>query len=147
MPRRYGTFISIHLRDTYIFAVLKIGQGNPGPATLAEKTMEFAKAKTAYFRALRAAIPELKVIATGETARPPELDHLAEAFSLAGGKQAMAADRKTLLLLERYSAYPGIKKARIELERAQKVESDFRQDFDEKHLAQSDGNLYIAAEN
>jgi hypothetical protein len=75
-----GFAVAIHQQLTFI-------QGNPGPATLAEKTMEFAKAKTAYFRALRAAIPELKVMATGETARPPELDHLAEAFSLAGGKQ------------------------------------------------------------
>src|SRR6516164_217023 len=27
VPKRFGTFISIHLRDTYIFAVSKIGQG------------------------------------------------------------------------------------------------------------------------
>jgi hypothetical protein len=25
VPKRFGTFISIHLRDTYIFAVSKIG--------------------------------------------------------------------------------------------------------------------------
>jgi hypothetical protein len=135
-----GFGVAIHQQLGFI-------QGNPGPAKLAEKTIEFAKAKTAYFRALRAAIPELKAIAAGKTARPPELDRLAEAFSLAGGKQVMVADRKTLVLLERYSDHPGIKKAMTELERAQKVEWDCRQDFDGKHFAQSDGNLHIAAEN
>jgi hypothetical protein len=28
VPKRFGTFISIHLRDTYIFAVSQIGQAS-----------------------------------------------------------------------------------------------------------------------
>jgi hypothetical protein len=51
-------------------------QSNPSPAEFAEKTIDYAESKTAYFKALRAEIPELIKIATGKEARPPELDHL-----------------------------------------------------------------------
>jgi hypothetical protein len=37
----------------------------PSPAELAEKTIDYAEAKEAYFKALRAEIPELMNIATG----------------------------------------------------------------------------------
>jgi hypothetical protein len=49
---------------------LEVVQNNPSPARL-EKTVEYAKAKTAYCQALRAAMPELIDIATGRQARPP----------------------------------------------------------------------------
>jgi hypothetical protein len=60
-------------------------------------------------------------IATGREVRPPELDTMAEVFAVAGGKQEMAADQETLVLLKRFSRNPGIEKARAEFERAQKV--------------------------
>src|SRR6202048_4884041 len=53
---------------------LEMLQTNPSPAELAEKTIDYAEAKAAYFEALRAEIPELMKIATGREARPPELD-------------------------------------------------------------------------
>jgi hypothetical protein len=46
-------------------------QSNPSPAKLAEKTIDYAEAKVAYFKALRAEVPELMKIATGKEARPP----------------------------------------------------------------------------
>jgi hypothetical protein len=64
-------------------------QNNPSPARLAEKTVEYAKAKTAYCQALRAAMPELINIATGRQARPPELDKFAAIFAIAGEKHGM----------------------------------------------------------
>jgi hypothetical protein len=58
---------------------LKILQSNPSPAELAEKTIDYAEAKEAYFKALRADVSELLKIATGREARPPELDTFAAA--------------------------------------------------------------------
>jgi hypothetical protein len=86
-------------------------QNDPTPTTLAEKTISYAKAKTAYFTALREAVPELEDIATSQEARPPEVDMFAQTFSVAGEKQEKAADKETL-------------------ERAQKVEERFHKDFD-----------------
>ena len=38
-------------------------QSDPSPAELAEKTIDYAEAKEAYFKALRAEMPELMKIA------------------------------------------------------------------------------------
>ena len=38
---------------------LEMLQTNPSPAELAEKTIDYAEAKEAYFKALRAEVPEL----------------------------------------------------------------------------------------
>jgi hypothetical protein len=43
---------------------LEMLQSNPFPAELAEKTIDYAEAKEAYFKALRAEMPELMKIAT-----------------------------------------------------------------------------------
>jgi hypothetical protein len=45
----------------------KMLQSNPSPAQLAERTVANAKAKTAYFDALRAAMPELENIALAKS--------------------------------------------------------------------------------
>lgn len=118
-----GFAVAIHQQHAVI-------QNNQAPATFASKTIEYAEAKTTYFRALRAAVPELTRIAMRRQARPAELDHLAEAFSLAGEKQELMADQKTLSLLKRFSGNPAIEKARTVFERAQKAEEDFHKDFD-----------------
>jgi hypothetical protein len=104
-------------------------QSNPSPADLAEKTIDYAEAKEAYFKALRAEVPELMKIATGKEARPPELDTFAAAFAVAGEDQEKVADEETLLLLKRFSGTPDVQKARVEFERAQKTEERFRKDF------------------
>ena len=49
---------------------LEMLQSNPSPAELAEETIDYAEAKEAYFKALRAEVPELLKIATGREARP-----------------------------------------------------------------------------
>jgi hypothetical protein len=49
-------------------------RSNPSPADLAEMSIDCAEAKEAYFKALRAEVPELMKIAMGKKARPPELD-------------------------------------------------------------------------
>ena len=105
-------------------------QSGPSPAELAEKTSDYAEAKTAYFNALRAEMPEMMKIATGKEARPPELDTFAAAFAIAGEDQEQAADKETLVLLKRFSGNPVIEKAKAEFERAQKVEERFHKDFD-----------------
>jgi uncharacterized iron-regulated membrane protein len=48
---------------------LEIVQNDPLPAEFAEKTIAYAQAKTAYFKALRDAVPELVNIATGAKRR------------------------------------------------------------------------------
>jgi|ERR1700680_2601336 hypothetical protein len=65
-------------------------------------------AKTAYFRALRAEMPELMKIATGKEERPPELDTVAAAFAVAGERQEQGADEATLVLLKRFSGNPDV---------------------------------------
>ena len=42
----------------------------------------------------------------------------------------MAADQETLVLLKGFSRDPGVAKARVEYERAQKAEERFHKDFD-----------------
>ena len=98
--------------------------------SLAEKTIDYAEAKTAYFNALRAELPELMKIATGKEARPPELDTFAAAFAVAGEDQEITADKETLLLLKRFSGNSDIEKEKAEFERAQKAEERFHKDFD-----------------
>jgi hypothetical protein len=61
---------------------------------------------------------------------PPELHTFAEAFAVAGEKQEMVADQETLALLKRFSQNPGVAKATVEFERAQRVEDRFHKDFD-----------------
>ena len=78
---------------------LEMLQSDPSPAELAEKTIDYAKAKAAYFKALRAEVPELMKIATGKEARPPELETFAAAFAVAGEDQDKVADQETLVLL------------------------------------------------
>ena len=109
---------------------LEMLQRDPSPAELAEKTIDYAEAKTAYFKALRAEVPEMKKMAMGVEERPPELDTFAAALAVAGEDQEKAADQETAVLLKRFSRYPEVQKAREEFDRAQKVEEKFHQDFD-----------------
>jgi len=69
-------------------------------------------------------------IAMGKETRPPELDTFAAAFAVAGENQEKVADQETLVLLKRFSRNPDIEKARVEFERAQKVEEQFHKEFD-----------------
>src|SRR5258707_15541607 len=109
---------------------LEAVESDPSPVRLAEKTIKYAEAKTAYCQSLRAAMPELINIATGRQARPLELDKIAVVFSIAGERQETAADRETLVLLKRFSGNPDVEKATAEFERAQRVEETFHKDFD-----------------
>ena len=108
---------------------LETVQSHPLPAELVEKTIDYAKAKTAYITALREAMPELINIATGKEFRPGQLDKFTEAFESAGEKQEKAADEKTRVLLDQISGNPGVEKARAEFESAQKIEETFHEDF------------------
>ena len=92
---------------------------------LVEKRVSYAEAKTDYYNALRAELPEMTDIATGRQPRPSDLDKLPTAFSVAGEKLEKAADEETSILLQRFSGNPDVKKARVEFERAQEVEERF----------------------
>jgi hypothetical protein len=109
---------------------LEMLRSDPSPAEFAEKTIDYTEAKTAYFKALRAEVPELMRIAMGKEARSPELDTFAAAFAVAGEDQEKVADEETWVLLKRFSRDPDIEKARAEFDRAQKVEERFHKDFD-----------------
>lgn len=100
------------------------------PTDFSEKTISYAIAKTAYFNALRDAVPELMAIATGKEARSPELDRFSDAFLLAGDRQEKAANDATETLLERFHGNPDVERARAEFDRAQKVEARFHKDVD-----------------
>ena len=104
--------------------------GDPAPAELAEKTIDYATAKTAYFNALRAEVSELIDIATSKETRPPEVDIFVAAFVVAGEEREKVADQKTLVLLKRFPNNPDIEKTRVKFERAQKLEQNFHRDFD-----------------
>ena len=105
-------------------------QSDISATKLFEKMVSYAKAKTAYFNALRAEMPEMTDIATGRQPRPSDLDKFPTAFSVAGEKQEKAADKETSILLQRFSGNPGVEKARADFERAQEVEEQFHRDFD-----------------
>jgi len=109
---------------------LEMLQSNPSTAEFAEKTIDYAEAKTAYFKALRAEMPELLKIAMGLEAQPPKRDTIAEVFAVAGEKLETVADEETIAWLKRFAGNPDIEKARAEFERAQKVEERFHKEFD-----------------
>jgi hypothetical protein len=105
-------------------------QSDISATQLVEKTVAYAKAKTAYYNALRAEMPEMTDIATGREPRPPDLDKFPAAFTVAGEKLEKAADEETLVLLQRFSGNADVKKAKAEFERAQEVEERFLHDFE-----------------
>ena len=105
-------------------------QSDISATQIVEKTVTYAKAKTAYYNALRAEMPEMTDIATGRQPRPSELDKFPAAFSAAGEKLEKAADEETSILLKRFSGKPDVKKATAEFERAQEVDERFLHDFD-----------------
>jgi hypothetical protein len=100
------------------------------PCELAEKTILYAAAKTAYYQALRAAAPELTDIATGKKPRPPEVDQFAQWFSVAGEKQEKVVDETTADLLKKLPLDTDIEKAKAAFDQAQSVEEKFHQEFD-----------------
>ena len=57
-------------------------QNDPLPAEFAEKTITYAQVKTAYFMALREAMPELTNIGTGKEPRPGQVGKFTKAFEL-----------------------------------------------------------------
>jgi hypothetical protein len=61
-------------------------QSDISATQLVEKTVTYAKAKTAYYDALRAEMPKMTDIATGRQPRPSDLDKFLAAFIFAGEK-------------------------------------------------------------
>ena len=88
-------------------------QSDPTPAELAEKTIDYAEAKEAYFMALRAEVPELMKIAMGKEASPLELDTLAAAFAVAGEDHKKMAEEETLVLLKQFSINSSLSLTRV----------------------------------
>jgi hypothetical protein len=113
---------------------LQMLRSNPSVAAFAEKTMNYAEAKRSYFEALQAALPILTNAQRDNEERSPEIDKFAAALAVAGEEQEKMADQETSALLLRFARDPRVEKARVEFERAQKVEQAFRKDFDELGL-------------
>jgi hypothetical protein len=99
------------------------------PAELAEKTISYAAAKTAYYEALRTAAPELTAIATGKKPRPPEVDLFAQSLGVAGEKQERVVDEATAVLLSKLPLDSDIQRAKAAFDQAQAVEEGFQRDF------------------
>jgi hypothetical protein len=59
-----------------------------------------------------------------------KFDQVAEAFSFAGERQENLAVEETAVLLKRFSRSPEVEKAKVEFDRAQKVEERFHKEFD-----------------
>jgi hypothetical protein len=98
---------------------------------LAEKTIAYADAKISYYKAFRAAMPEVTNIAMGREPRPQEVDKFRDAFPGSGGEiLEIAADKETAVLLERFSGNLEIQKAAAEFDHAQKLEQTFLKDFE-----------------
>jgi hypothetical protein len=87
---------------------------------LAEKTISYAAAKTAYYDALRLAVE----IAIGRKSRPPQVDRFAQSFSVAGGKQEKVVEEATAALLGKLPLDSDIQKAKAAFDQAQSVEED-----------------------
>jgi hypothetical protein len=109
---------------------LQMLHSNPSAAAFAQKTMDYAAAKAAYFEALRAALPILTSAPSGEEERSPEIDKFAAALAVAREEQKKMADNQTLALFARFPQDARTEKARAEFDRAQKAEQSFRKDFD-----------------
>ena len=109
---------------------LQMLHSNPSAATFAQKTIDYAEAKAAYFEALRAALPILTSATSTEEERSPEIDKFAAALAVAREEQAKMANNQTLVLFARFPHDARIEKARVEFERAQKAEQSFHKDFD-----------------
>ena len=105
-------------------------QSDISATRLVEKTVAYAKAKTAYYNALRAEMPEMIDIAMGRQPRPSDLDKFPAAFSVAGEKLERVTDEETSILLQRFPGNPDVERARAEFERAQEVEERFLHDFE-----------------
>ena len=80
--------------------------GDPAPAELAEKTIDYATAKTGHFYALRAQSSELIDIATSKETRLHEVDIFVAALVVAGQEEEKLAKQKTLVLLKRFPNTP-----------------------------------------
>ena len=109
---------------------LQMLHSNPSAVVFAQKTMDYAAAKAAYFEALRAALPILTSAASNEEERSPDVDKFAAALAVAREEQEKTADNQTLALFARFPHDARTEKARVEFERAQKAEQSFRKDFD-----------------
>ena len=75
---------------------------NPSAVVFAQKTMNYAAAKAAYFEALRAALPILTSAASNEEERSPDVDKFAAALAVAREEQEKTADSQTLALFARF---------------------------------------------
>jgi|SRR5580704_11266716 hypothetical protein len=102
-------------------------QSDPSPAELAEKTIDYAEAKETYSR-LCGGGARIDEICDGRR-RGPLADTFAAAFAVADENQEMA-DQKTWFCLSNSRGNPDVEKAKVEFERAQKVEEQFHKDFD-----------------
>jgi hypothetical protein len=109
---------------------LQMLHSNPSAAAFAQKTMDYAAAKAAYFEALRAALPILTGAGSNEEERSADIDKFAAALAVAREEQEKTADSQTLALFARFPHDARTEKARVEFERAQKAEQSFSKDFD-----------------
>ena len=96
---------------------LQMLERDPSLEEFAEKTIGYAAAKTAYFEALRAAMPELIKNAIGQN-KSQKLDALTAAFAVAGEKQQALAEEKTKALFKQVGRGSDIDRARVEFEHA-----------------------------
>jgi hypothetical protein len=107
---------------------LQMLHGNPSVSVFAEKTIDYAEAKAAYFEALRGALPILAKAPAGE--QEQSAGKFAAALAVAEEEQQKIADKETSAFFARFSNDPRVEKARASFERAQKAERNFHKDYE-----------------
>ncbi|MBV9390405.1 MAG: hypothetical protein JOY96_00785 [Verrucomicrobia bacterium] len=101
---------------------------DPSADEFAEKTVDYAMVETAYFEALRAAIPVVEK-STAHQESSLQLQAFAAAAALANDEQAEIADKYTLAFFRRLPRNAETDRAWLEFQHAQRAEAKFHDYF------------------
>ncbi len=107
---------------------LEMLEGDPSPDEFIEKTVDYAMVETAYFEALRAAIPIVEKSATHQESSS-QLQAFAAAAALANDERAEMADKNTLAFFRRLPRSAEVDQAWLDFQHAQRAEAKFHNYF------------------
>jgi hypothetical protein len=103
---------------------------NPSASELAASTLKYARAKERYFIELRRSIPTLIDMATGKTAKTPEVDKIRGIFRAMAKLKGAQLEAASVSMLKQHENDAEVSKIEIEFYRVQKIEDQFHKDFD-----------------
>jgi hypothetical protein len=94
---------------------------NPSASELAAGTLKYARAKS---------IPTLIDMATGKTAKTPEVDKIRRIFRAMAKLKGAQLEAATVSMLKQHENDAEVSKIEMEFYRVQKIEDQFHKDFD-----------------